>query len=110
MLSKMKYSIDKEKSLKHNVVYDSVYMDPYGVYSISFGKDKFDCRKTLLGSNIYYGGSISKTKYFDSIGARKAAYGTSSSKILSSLKGYKHDNKNIKGGEAIKIYRKRRKY
>lgn len=77
----------------------------YGSYDIIDSGVRFTATKKANPSNISYETNFRNT-YFDIDGPRKAAYKTSANAILCSFRKVKP--KDIKGGEKVHKYRRRK--
>ena len=108
VLTNFTYSINIEESKEKKALCDIITFTPYGTYDISTDGHKQIISKRESGYEAIYSNTPTETN-FDKLGIRKGAYRTSSTKILSKINGFHQNIKNIKGGEAVKIYKKKKK-
>lgn len=106
IFGKMTYSINRNETKRQGRLVDRVKFLPYGRYQvISTGRD-FNITRTTKGKDCEFGFHHPKGS-FDTIGARKRAYRTSGAKLVGSIIGRNQDMKTVKGGDAVKIYKKK---
>lgn len=104
VFGEMKYTIrdNFESTVRLN---DRATFVPYGKYNVIVDGRRHSITKTEYGKNVNYGGNQKRNQRFDKLGNRLRAYGTSIQKLLNK----RHNTKGIKGGDAVKIYKKRSK-
>jgi len=90
------------------LVYENnkAHYDPYGFYHAAVDKENVVVKKEVSGNDVGYGENI-QTKLFDAMSVRQRAYGNKASDILASQKGVTNNINTLKGGNKVKIYKKK---
>ena len=107
-LSKMEYKINRKKTKENEKLEESVKYDPIGAYSIITNEEEFSISKVKTLEDMEFGYK-NPSGEFDFVGARKKAYGTSQAKLLATILNKKQDLDALKGGQAVKIYKNKKK-
>ena len=87
---------------------ESVKYEPIGAYSIITNEEEFSISKVKTLEDMEFGYK-NPSGEFDFVGARKKAYGTSQAKLLATILNKKQDLDALKGGQAVKIYKNKKK-
>ena len=87
---------------------ESVKYEPIGAYSIITNEEEFSISKVKTLEDMEFGYK-NPSGEFDFVGARKKAYGTSQAKLLDTILNKKQDLDALKGGQAVKIYKNKKK-
>ena len=104
IFGQMEYRINKFSSSFS----DNAEFLPYGTYDVTIDGNKHLIQKKRLGRNTDYGFK-NPNGIFDALGARKKAYNTSASKLLGKSAGIKQNMHSLKGGDAVKVYKNKKK-
>lgn len=108
IFGKMTYTINRNETKRQSKLIDRVKFLPYGRYQIISTERGFNITRTTKGKDCEFGFHNPKG-WFDTIGARKRAYGTSGAKLVGNIIGRTQNIKSVKGGDAVKIYKKKPK-
>lgn len=108
LFGSMEYRIDRNRTRTENILVDRAEFLPFGSYDIITDGGSTCIRKKTTGFNSNYGFSGKELKgTFDYVGARKRAYRTTSSKLIGQVIGINSNIKSIKGGDKVKVYKKK---